>query len=172
MLSIKKCGVILTLVMSAVAFAQKVEKKPIPVLHEVSNREVVQSIFPNATKVDKVNDYWFKILDDKAKVIGFAMSSMPYCKDVIGYNNTTPVMIITDAKYVVKKVAILTNWETLGYVKKLERKGFFNLWNDKTIKEAQTVQLDGYTGATKTAKAIGVNIDFLLSNGSRKLPVK
>lgn len=172
MFSLKKNGVILALMMSVVAFAQKVEKKPIPVLHEVSNREVVQSVFPNATKVDKVNDYWFKILDDKAKIIGFAMSSMPYCKDVIGYNNTTPVMIITDSKYVVKKVAILTNWETLGYVKKLEKKGFFDLWKDKTIKEAQTVELDGYTGATKTAKAVGKNVDFLLSNGSKKLPTK
>lgn len=155
-----------------IGFAQKVEKKPIPVLHEVSNKEVVQSIYPNAAKVDKLNDYWFKVIDDKNKVLGFAMSSMPFCQDVIGYNNTTPVMIITDNKWVVKKVALLTNWETLGYVKKLEKKGFFDLWNDKSIKDAKKVELDAFTGATCTAKAVMKNVQFLLDKGATNKPKK
>jgi len=151
--------------------AQEVpKKKPVPVLHEVSNKDVVQSIFPDALKVDKINDFWFKILDNQGKVLGFAMTSTAYCKDVIGYNNTTPIMIITDKKFVIQKTALLTNWETLGYVKKLEKKGFFNLWNGKKLAEAAGVQLDAYTGATVTAKAIAKNVDFLIANGSKKLP--
>ena len=65
-------------------------------LHEVSNKELVQSVYPDAIKVEKINDFWFKIVNDKNQILGFAMSSTPYCKDVIGYYNTTPVMIITD----------------------------------------------------------------------------
>lgn len=151
-------------------YSQETKKKPIPVLHEVSNKDLVQSVFPNAVKVDKYNDFWFKILDNKGKVLGFAMSSLPYCKDVLGYNNTTPVMIITDKKMVIQKTALLTNWETLGYVKKLENKGFFELWKGKKLKEASNVKLDAYTGATLTAKAVKTNIDFLLTNGIKKLP--
>ena len=156
---------------SSMLYAQvEPKKKPIPVLHEVSNKDVVQSVFPEAVKVDKFNDYWFKILDSQSKVLGFAMSSMPYCKEVIGYNNTTPIMIITDKKFIIQKTALLTNWETLGYVKKLEKKGFFDLWKGKKLDEAAKVQLDAYTGATVTAKAVGKNVEFLLANGSKKLP--
>lgn len=156
---------------SSLLFAQQEQKKKAPpVLHEVSNKEVVQSVFPAAVKVDKYNDYWYKILDEKGKTLGFALSSMPFCKDVIGYNNTTPVMIITDKKYVIQKTAILTNWETLAYVKKLEKNGFFDLWKGKKIQVAAKVQIDAYTGATLTAKAIGMNINFLLYNGQKKLP--
>lgn len=145
-------------------------RKPIPVLNEVSNKEVVQSIFPEALKVDKLNDFWFKISDNQGKALGYAMTSTAFCKDVIGYNNTTPIMIITDKKFVIQKTALLSNWETLGYVRKLERKGFFNLWNGKKLSDAVGIQLDAYAGATITAKAVAKNVDFLITNGSKKLP--
>ena len=121
--------------------AQNKGRKQVPVLTEVSNKEIVQSIFPNAAKVDKLNEYWFKVVDDKSKVLGYAMSSVPFCKEVIGYNNTTPVMIITNSKGVIQKVSLLTHWETMGYVVKLERMGFFNLWNGKSLKDAKNVEL-------------------------------
>lgn len=147
-------------------------KKTNPVFHEVNNKEVVQLIFPTASKVEKVNDFWFKIIDNKEKTIGFAMSSTSFCKDIIGYSNNTPVLIITDLKFIIKKTALLSNWETPSYVKKLENYGFFNLWNGKTLKKAKSIQIDGYTGATLTAKAVNENVKFLLENGSKKIPKK
>jgi hypothetical protein len=146
------------------------EKRRPPVFREVSNKDVVVSVFPDAVKVEKVNDYWYSILKADNSCIGFAMSSMPYCLDVKGYNNTTPVMIITDKSWLIKKVAILSNWETLSYVRRLDKKGFFNLWVGKTLKEAIGIKPDGYTGATLTAIAVSKNVDFLLKKGSKKLP--
>jgi Na+-translocating ferredoxin:NAD+ oxidoreductase RnfG subunit len=148
------------------------KKEAKPVLHEVSNKDVVQSIFPEAAKVVKANEYWFKVSDNDNKTLGYAMSSANYCKTVKGYNNMTPVMIITDKNQVIKKVSLLTNWETLGYVRKLEKKGFFNLWVGKTLKEAKKVHVDGYTGATCTALAVSKNVDFLLNNGIKFFPKK
>ena len=81
-------------------------------------------------------------------------------------------MIITDKKLVIKKTALLTNCETMGYVRKLEKKGFFDLWNGKKIKEASKIQLDACSGATITAKAVMKNVNFLLENGGKKLPKK
>ncbi len=147
-------------------------KEEIPVLHEVSNKDVVQSVYPDAVKVEKVNDFWFRLLNEKSKVIGFAMASTPFCKDVVGYNNTTPVMIITDKSWKIQKVSILTHWETLRYVRKLEKNGYFNLWVGKTLKEAMKVKPDGYTGATCTALAVSKNVSFLLENGEKVLPKK
>jgi len=163
---------IIFLLASALLPAQekKPKKEAKPILHEVSNKDVVQGTYPAAAKVEKVNDYWYKIIDQNNKIIGFAMSSLPYCLTVKGYNNTTPVMILTDKKWIIQKVALLTNWETLGYVKKLEKKGFFELWVGRSLKEARSVQIDGYTGATCTAVAVSKNVDFLLTNGIKNLP--
>ncbi len=146
------------------------EKRKPPVFHEVSNKDVVTSVFSDAVKVDKVNDYWYCILNNEGKPLGFAMSSVPFCKNVKGYNDLTPVMIITDKNWVIQKVALLSNWETLSYIRKLTKKGFFDLWVGKTLKEAKSVKPDGFTGATLTVVAVTKNVDFMLSKGVSKLP--
>ena len=106
----------------------------------------------------------------KNKTIGFAMSSASYCQDVKGYNNLTPVMILVDRSKTIKKVALLSNWETLRFVSKLEQKGFFDSWVGKTLKDAKSIQVDARTGATYTAAAVSKNVDFLLNTAVRKLP--
>jgi len=163
--------VVALLLLSGAATGQETPKE-IPVLHQVSNQLVVTSVYPTAVKVEKVNEYWYKVLDAQSTILGYAMSSADYCKDVKGYFDVTPVMIITDNAFVIKKVAILTHYETLGYVKRMEKKGFFNSWVGKTLKEAKTAKLDGYSGATITAVSVKKNVDFLLKNGTRKLPKK
>jgi len=160
------------LLVGTVAFAQESQrgKDKNPVLHEVSNKDVVQSVYPEAVKVEKVNDYWYRIVNGKNKTIGFAMSSASYCQDVKGYNNLTPVMILVDRSKTIKKVALLSNWETLRFVSKLEQKGFFDSWVGKTLKDAKSIQVDARTGATYTAAAVSKNVDFLLNTAVRKLP--
>ena len=98
------------------------------------------------------------------------MSSASFCQDIKGYNDLTPVMILIDRDKTIKKVALLSNWETPGFVCKLENRGFFDLWVGKTLKEAKKVQVDAHTGATFTATAVSKNVDFLLSTGTKKLP--
>ena len=98
------------------------------------------------------------------------MSSASFCQDVKGYNNLTPVMILIDKSKIIKKVALLSNWETQRFVDKLEQKGFFDAWVGKTLKDAKTVSVDARTGATYTALAVSKNVDFLLSTAAKKLP--
>lgn len=157
---------------STLTWAQRGRRNAEPVLHEVSNKAVVQCVFPEAVKVEKVNDYWYSILNEKEKVIGYAMNSQSFCADVVGYKGTTPVMIITDTKYMIKKVALLSHYETLSYVRLLENEGFFNQWNNLTLKDAGNKSLDAYSGATDTALAIEKNLLFLLKNGIRMKPKK
>ncbi len=157
---------------STLIWAQRGRRNAEPVLHEVSNKAVVQCVFPEAVKVEKVNDYWYFILNEKGKVIGYAMNSQSFCADVVGYKGTTPVMIITDTKYMIKKVALLSHYETLSYVRLLENEGFFSQWNNKNIKEAGKHTLDGYSGATETALAIEMHVQFLLKNGAKLFPGK
>ena len=164
--------VVALLLLCGAATAQQPQKKEIPVLHPVSNQQVVQSVYPTAVKVEKVNEYWYKVLDAQNVVLGYAMNSTDYCKDVKGYHDNTPVMIITDNDFIIKKVAILTHYETLSYVKRLEKNGFFRCWVGKPVKQAKSATMDGYTGASVTATSIKKNVDFLLKNGAKKLPKK
>ncbi len=150
---------------TTLAYSQGRMNRHSEAVHEVSNKEVVQSIYPTATEVKKSNEYWYNILDNNGKLLGYAMNSKAYCQDVIGYRKQTPVMIITDKKGEIRKVALLTNYETPGYVNLLEKNGFFNLWNGKKLKEAQKVAIDGYSGATVTAIAVEKNVKYLLAKG-------
>jgi len=140
------------------------------VLHPVSNKDLVQSVFPEAVKVSKINDYWFSVVDSKGKTLGYALSSEHFCEDVIGYQAQTPVLIITSKKLIIKKVALLSHHETPGYVQILDRNGFFSLWDEKSIVEAEAVKIDAYSGATMTAKAVNENVKFLLDKGYKTKP--
>ena len=142
------------------------------VLHQVSNKEVVNEVFPTAIKVEEINDYWYKVLDVKQKTIGYAMTSREYYNQIIGYNNATPVMIITDKNFIIKKVALLSHYETPSYIQMLTDQGFFNSWNGKRIQKAGAIKPDAYTGATRTALAVIENVKYLSLNGSKKLPAK
>ncbi|MEZ7867604.1 MAG: FMN-binding protein [Paludibacteraceae bacterium] len=155
---------------ASLAFSQGRMNQQRETVHEVSNKDVVQSIYPTAAEVKKANDYWYNIIDNQGKVLGYAMNSKTYCQDVIGYRKQTPVMIITSKNGEIRKVALLTNYETPGYVNLLEKNGFFNLWNGKNLKEAQQVEIDGYSGATVTALAVEKNVKFLLEKGLKVKP--
>lgn len=161
--------VLITLAFQAVA-QNKHSREAEPVLTQVSNKAVVQSVFPEATKVDKVNELWYKITDDKNKLYGYAMNSLNHCQDVIGYNNTTPVMIITDTKFIIKKIALLSHYETRGYVRRMQQTGFFNAWDELPLKDALKIEPDGWSGATVTAIAVKKNVNFLVTKGLTMLP--
>lgn len=140
------------------------------VLQEVSTQSVYQEIYPEGTALKKANTYWYKIVNSKGKTLGYAMTSTDFCKDVKGFANTTPVMIVTDRKFIIKKVALLSNYESPNNVQRLNNSGFFNNWVGKAVREAKKEKVDGYTGATYTANAVVKNVNFLLENGGKKLP--
>lgn len=163
-------SIFILLTSSTLMFAQRGGRHTEPVIHEVSNKTVVQSIYPDAVKVEKVNELWYQILNKENKVIGYAMNSQTVCAEIKGYKGVTPVMIMTDKKGKIQKVSLLTHCETLSYVRLLEESGFFNQWNDKSLKDAVHVALDAYSGATETALAVEKHVRFLLQKGGSSFP--
>ncbi|MFA6334434.1 MAG: FMN-binding protein [Bacteroidales bacterium] len=162
----------ITFVFSTVLLSQTSEtrgKGSTPVLKEVSGLEVVKSVYPDAAAVEKSNGVWFNIVDANKKVLGYCLSSKPYSDGIIGYNNTTPVIVVTDKNKIVKKVAILSNWETAAYLKKLEKQNYFNSWNGLKINEAlkKKATVDSYSGATITAGALSKNIEIILKKAAQ-----
>lgn len=140
-------------------------KKETPIFKQVAGLDVIKSIYPEAIAVEKVNNVWFKILDAGKNMLGYTLSSKAYSDGIIGYHDVTPVIVITDKDKVIKKVALLSNWESTAYIRKLERQTFFNTWNGVKVAEAASKKptVDSYTGATYTASAIKKNMDKVIS---------
>lgn len=139
-----------------------------PVYKEVSGLEVIQTVYPSAVAVEKVNNVWFKIVDSGKKILGYTLSSKPYSEGIKGYHNTTPVIIVLDPQKVIQKIALLSNWETAGYIRKLEKQNYFNSWNGLKFNEAASkkASADSYTGATISANAITKNIEIVLKKAA------
>jgi len=162
----------ITFALTIIAGAQpnKSQRKDVPVLKEVSGLEVVKSVYPEAVAVEKFKGDWFNIVSADKKVLGYCLSSKPYSDGIKGYNNTTPVIVITDKNKTIKKVAILSNWETAAYLKKLERQKFFNNWDGMKVSEAANKKAtpDSYSGATFSATAISKNVEIILKKAAQK----
>lgn len=165
----KKIVILLALTLTAnISFAQAARGKDVPVLKEISGLQVIKTIYPEATGVEKINDVWFRIVDAGKKPIGFALSSKPFTDGIKGYHNTTPVIVVLDKDKVIRKVGILSHWETTSYISRLDRQTFFTSWNGLTVESAlkKKAGVDSYTGATISANSLTKNIELVLKKAS------
>ena len=76
--------------------------------------------------------------------------------DVTGYVGTTPLKIYIKKDKIVK-IEALKNQETPKYFAKV-KKQLLDTWNDKKVKEALSMQVDGVTGATFSSDAVKENV--------------
>ena len=165
----KKIVILLVLTLSAnILFAQASRGKEVPVLKEISGLQVIKIIYPEATGVEKINEVWFRIVDAGKKQIGYALSSKPFSDDIKGYHNTTPVIIVLDKDKIIRKVGILSHWETTSYISRLDRQTFFNSWNGLTVESAlkKKASVDSYTGATISANSLSKNVELVLKKAN------
>lgn len=77
-------------------------------------------------------------------------------KDVIGYNDITPVKIYIKGNKI-EKIEALPNDETPRYFAKV-KKNLLGKWNGMTVANAQTAKVDVVTGATLSSKAVIENV--------------
>ncbi len=160
----KKLVSLFTIFTLTIAAFSQGRGKEVPVLKEISGLQIVKTVYPSATGVEKINDVWFKVVDAKKSILGYCLSSKPFTEDVIGYHKTTPVTVILDKDKTIIKVALLSHWETASYVTRLERMKFFETWNGLKIDQALTrkASADSYTGATITSVAVSKNVEIVL----------
>lgn len=138
--------------------------KEVPVLKQVAGLSVIKEVYPVAVSVEKANAVWFRIKDSKNETIGYALSSKPFTSDIKGYHDATPVVIVMDLERIIQRVAILSHYETAGFIKKLERQGYFNNWNGLTPEKAlvKKSMADSYSGATISARSLDSNVELVL----------
>ncbi len=78
-------------------------------------------------------------------------------KDISGYAGPVPLEIyVTDG--VIDSVVALRNSESPKFFSRLESSGLTRAWNGKTLKEAETMEVDAVTGATYSSNAYIANV--------------
>ncbi|MDP4208279.1 MAG: FMN-binding protein [Bacteroidota bacterium] len=125
--------------------------------------ELVKTVFNDATSVTAGNTLWHVIKNAKGTTLGYALSSRPFTKDIIGYRGPTPLVLILDNKKHIKKLCLLENNESPGFISKLSSHGFLDSWNGKSLKEAASSEVDAVSGATLSSTAIKKNVSILAS---------
>lgn len=88
-------------------------------------------------------------------------------KEVLGYAGPTPVEItVTDGR--IERIEALPNAETPGFFQRVQESPIFTALIGKTVKEAQTVELDAVSGATFSSKAVIENIGLGLKEAAKR----
>ena len=89
------------------------------------------------------------------------------CKDVIGYDGPTPLLIkVVDG--VVARVEALPNTESPSYFERVIQGGLLKAVVGKKVNEAARMRLDAVSGATYSSEAVIENLRAGLAEAARK----
>ena len=89
------------------------------------------------------------------------------CKDVIGYDGPTP-LVIKVVNGVVAKVEALPNTESPSYFERVIQGGLLKAVVGKKVSEAAQMELDAVSGATYSSEAVIENLRAGLAEAARK----
>ena len=89
------------------------------------------------------------------------------CKDVIGYDGPTPLLIKV-VKGVVVKVEALPNTESPSYFDRVVKGGLLKAVVGKKVSDAAKMKLDAVSGATYSSEAVIENLRAGLAEAARK----
>ena len=89
------------------------------------------------------------------------------CKDVIGYDGPTP-LVIKVVNGVVASVEALPNTESPSYFERVLKGGLLKAVVGKKVDEAAKMKLDAVSGATYSSEAVIENLRVGLQKAARK----
>jgi NosR/NirI family nitrous oxide reductase transcriptional regulator len=154
--------------LTSLAMAEAIERRlggPVTSLRfpEPVTLAEVQSLFPAATSLtaNQPRAGWFRVLDEKTKLLGFAVRTSPYTDNGRGYRGPTELLvaIAPDAR-TVTSVLIRRSYDTPGYVERVKDDDeFLRLLTGRTIDEWASLDfaragIEGVSGATQTSFAV------------------
>ncbi len=103
----------------------------------------------------------------KAPADTLVINTTELCKDVIGYDGPTP-LVIKVVNGVVAKVEALPNTESPSYFERVIQGGLLKAVVGKTPAEAAKMHLDAVSGATYSSEAVIENLRAGLQEAAKK----
>lgn len=126
----------------------------------------IQHIFPSAfhAKPSAVDSSVVFVYNNRKILLGKILCSSPYADSIIGYAGSTPLLIGLNCGDTVVGITLLKNVESPGFIRKIEKRGFFNSWNSIPVSEAYSKPVDAMAGATFSTSAIIKNVRIRVGN--------
>lgn len=119
--------------------------------------EMVEQYFPGYTALYKKSEGVYEVERTEGGG-GYLIETTPFTKDIIGFAGPVPIlMAITDEDRVLG-IQLMENEESPGFVEEIAEAGFFNSWDNKTVGEATTLEVEAVSGASMTSGAVKSNV--------------
>lgn len=115
--------------------------------------EDAAKLFSGAQQLEYLADDEALVFASGHKKLGRLLHSQPLARHIIGYASWLPIVVGIDNDNRVVGLFLQKNKETPGFVKRLEKEGFFASWNGKLASEALSLPVDAVSRATMTSKA-------------------
>ncbi|MBR1784244.1 MAG: FMN-binding protein [Bacteroidales bacterium] len=113
----------------------------------------VARAFKAAAKVQPDGE-WNRVLDEKGKLLGYALYSSPAADTIKGWGGPTPVMIAFDTKKRIIGVYALPSLETPRFAQRVAEANLYSSWNGMKAKKALKKEVDTVSGATLTSTSV------------------
>lgn len=115
--------------------------------------EEAQKLIASAVTLEYLSEDEAVVLDSSHRRIGRLLHTQPLAKHIIGYGSYLPIIIGIDAEDKITGLLLQKNDETPGFVKRLDKLGFFASWNGQPASEAVNLPVDAVSRATMTSRA-------------------
>lgn len=158
----------LVLFLSALALAHAVRRGPsTPAANSAEaplGAETAARVFPGtvATRL-AAGGGWTLCLDAAGNRLGAVASSQPHLDGILGHGGPVPVLIGADREGIIRRIVLLDNRETPGFVRRVERAGFLDQWTGRSVAEAAHLEVDAVSMATLTSSAIARTVQGRLA---------
>jgi len=128
----------------------KIYKDSIP-----ESLKFIEQIQPNFNHIthDTISDKYLIYNNEGVEEFSVLLTS-PYCDDIRGWGGVVPFAIIINPDNTIKKLHLLTHYETPSWIKGLENINFFESWNGIDINDAVKLKVDAISGSTMTSDAV------------------
>lgn len=113
----------------------------------------VKKYFPTCTGIERISEVRYDV-KNKGEVVGKLIVTTPIADDLIGYSGNVPLFLAVSGEDVILGLTLLDNSESPGFIRRIERKGFFSSWDGKTLEEAATMDVEAVSGATMSTDAV------------------
>jgi len=158
-----RSAVLLLLFLAALALAHAVRHAPdssAPVSGEAPlGAEMAAQVFPGtaATRL-AAGGGWTLCLDKDGNRLGAVAASRPHMDGILGHGGPVPVLIGADLEGQIRRIVLLENRETPGFVRRVERAGFLEKWSGLSVAQAAALDVDAVSMATMTSSAIARSV--------------
>lgn len=141
----------------------------------------VREFLPDAhrLRVDPGPRAGLVVLDRAGERIGYAVRTMPWSRDIVGYSGPSDVLVVFDAGGEGAGIAIRHSYDTPSHVEDVEFElNFMESWNGRAWDEIAGIEDFGeagiyaVSGATRTSEAVRESITHRLAAGEGRGEVR